>query len=145
MAWRHVPGWCCGAWTATRLEGIQLDHAATLWSCCRGNGNAKHAAGTEPYMHRSAGWHGTNLGSSQDTLWCSQTPPECCQAQVPDLDHPTCAIHKDVVTLEVTVDDSWLMCMQVHQPLQDLPCPTLQHLLINVLMLLAVPGIAADT
>jgi hypothetical protein len=43
------------------------------------------------------------------------------------------------------VDDGWLMSMQVHQPLQDLPGPALEHLLINVLVLLAVPAHNSST
>lgn len=37
------------------------------------------------------------------------------------------------------MDDSRIMGMKVHQALQDLPRPPLQHLFINVLVLLAVP------
>lgn len=38
------------------------------------------------------------------------------------------------------VDDGRVVRMQVHQPLQDLPCPALEHLFINGLVLLAVPA-----
>lgn len=37
------------------------------------------------------------------------------------------------------------VAMQVHQPTQDLPSPTLQHLSINVLVALAIPARIAPT
>lgn len=42
--------------------------------------------------------------------------------------------------LEISVNDGWVVAMQVHQALQNLPGPTLEHLLINVFVPLAVPG-----
>lgn len=42
------------------------------------------------------------------------------------------------------MDDGRLVRMQVHQALQNLPGPPLQHLLVNVLVLLAVPTAGAQ-
>mmetsp|Transcript_3161 Transcript_3161/g.5419 ORF Transcript_3161/g.5419 Transcript_3161/m.5419 type:complete len:237 (-) Transcript_3161:439-1149(-) len=78
-------------------------------------------------------------------LWCAknalrsgEATPKRSQAQVTNLNDATGTVHKYVIAFEVTVDDGWIMSVQIHQALQDLPCPAFQHLLINVLVLLAV-------
>jgi hypothetical protein len=77
---------------------------------------------------------------TQHALRRGQPPPQRGQAQVPNLDLAAGAVDKDVIAFEVAVDDGGVVRMQVHQPLQDLPRPAPQHLLINVLVLLAVPA-----
>lgn len=39
-----------------------------------------------------------------------------------------CSVDKDVVALDVAVDDWWVVRVQVYQPLQDLSAPPLDHL-----------------
>lgn len=50
------------------------------------------------------------------------------QSQVPDLDRAGGARDKDVVTLQVPVDDGRRSRVQEVEPLQDLSTPTLEQL-----------------
>lgn len=75
---------------------------------------------------------------TQHALGCGQAAPQCSKAKIAYFHHTRRAIHKDVITLEIPVDDGGLMCMQIHKPLQDLPSPSFEHLLINALVLLAI-------
>jgi hypothetical protein len=75
--------------------------------------------------------------------WCAhnrQSPLAAGQPQVGDLDLPTRAVDQDVITLEVSVHDGWVVCVQVQQALQDLEGPALDGLLADELVLFAVPA-----
>jgi hypothetical protein len=44
-----------------------------------------------------------------------------CKSKVTNLDFPLVAIDKDIVALEVTVYDRWVMTMKVKKTSQNLP------------------------
>lgn len=80
------------------------------------------------------------MGRTQHRLRRSAGAQQSCQSQVADLDDPFRAIDEDVVTFEVTVDDGRVVAVQIYQAAQNLPCPTLQHLVVDHLVPLAVPA-----
>jgi hypothetical protein len=49
------------------------------------------------------------------------------QAKVTDLDLPLVAVHEDVVTLEVPVNDGRIVAVQVQQAAEDLSAPVLHR------------------
>ncbi len=63
-----------------------------------------------------------------------------CKSKVTNLDFPLVAIDKDIVALEVTVYDRWVMTMKVKKTSQNLPWPVLYSLDVNMFMSFAVPG-----
>ena len=65
---------------------------------------------------------------------------ESGEAQVSDLNGAGGARDEDVVTLEVAVDDRGCARMEEEQALQDLAAPILQHLHVDFLEPLDVPG-----
>ena len=55
-------------------------------------------------------------------------PLQSGQPQVPNLDQASGAIDKDIVTLEVSVNNGWLPGVEEMEPPQDLPPPATNHL-----------------
>nr|GMD28325.1 hypothetical protein Iba_chr08eCG6290 [Ipomoea batatas] len=49
----------------------------------------------------------------------------CCKAKVPNLDLSKMAIHKNIVTLEVSVDDRGVVAMQINKACEYLARPNL--------------------
>ena len=80
------------------------------------------------------------MGRTQHRLRRSAGAQQGCQTQVADLDDTFRAIDEDVVTLEVAVDDGRVVAVQIYQAAQNLPCPPLQHLVVDDLVPLAVPA-----
>lgn len=64
---------------------------------------------------------------------------QCGKPQITNFDNALTAIDKNIVTLEVSVDDGGLVTMQVDQPAKNLPCPSLEHLIIRMLVAFAIP------
>lgn len=62
------------------------------------------------------------------------------QAKVADLDLPLVAVHEDVVTLEVPVNDGRIMAVQVQQAAEDLPAPVLHRPYVHPSVPLPVPN-----
>jgi hypothetical protein len=54
---------------------------------------------------------------------------ERSEAEIANLDDTRAAVDKDVVTLEVAVNDGWVVTVQVDQALQHLPGPALEDAL----------------
>lgn len=62
------------------------------------------------------------------------------QAEVTNLDLALVAVNEDVVTLEVPVDDGWIMAVQVQQAAKDLPAPVLHRPYVHPPVSLPVPN-----
>jgi len=62
------------------------------------------------------------------------------QAKVADLDLALVAVHEDVVTLEVPVDDRRIVAVQVQQAAEDLPAPVLHRPYVHPPVPLPVPN-----
>ena len=62
------------------------------------------------------------------------------QAEVADLDLTLVAVHEDVVTLEVPVDDGRIVAVQVQQAAEDLPAPVLHRPYVHPPVPLPVPN-----
>jgi hypothetical protein len=62
------------------------------------------------------------------------------QAEVADLDLALVAVHEDVVTLEVPVDDGRIVAVQVQQAAEDLPAPMLHRPYVHPSVPLPVPN-----
>jgi hypothetical protein len=54
-------------------------------------------------------------------------------AHVSNLDFAMCTIDKDVVTLDVAVNDGRVVRVEIDQALQDLPAPSLNNFDVGVL------------
>lgn len=76
--------------------------------------------------------YGSLGGRTYDTLG-KRSPLESGEAQVTDLNGSSGPSDKDVVTLEVTVDDWRRPCMKEVKPFQDLPTPTAQDFDLHLL------------
>lgn len=134
--WRHELR------VARRAAGSQQ---ASMSASRKGEQTSSPRAPAGECCFKQASQHGkvacyAHLRRAEHTLRRGEAAPERSQSQVADLDDATRAIYKDVVALEVAVDDGRVVCMQIHQSLQNLPCPPLEHLLVDVLVLLAVPA-----
>jgi len=62
------------------------------------------------------------------------------QAEIADLDLTLVAVHEDVVTLEVPVDDRRIVAVQVQQAAEDLPAPVLHRPYVHPPVPLPVPN-----
>lgn len=76
---------------------------------------------------------------TEDTLGRRLVLDERSKAQVADLDDSRTAVDKDIIALEVAVDNGRVVTVQVHQALQHLPGPALEDALRDLLVLLTVP------
>lgn len=76
---------------------------------------------------------------TEDTLGRRLVLDERSKAQVADLDDARAAVDKDIIALEVAVDNGRVVTVQVHQALQHLPGPALEDTLRDLLVLLTVP------
>ncbi len=57
---------------------------------------------------------------TNDTVSCMCLSQNGRKSQVPNFDLPLIAIHKNVVTLQVTMYDWWIVTMQVKEATQNL-------------------------
>lgn len=62
------------------------------------------------------------------------------QTKVADLDLALVAVHEDVVTLEVPVDDGRIVAVQVQQAAENLPAPVLHRPYVHPPVSLPVPN-----
>lgn len=54
-------------------------------------------------------------------------PEDSSKPEIPNFDLPLITIDEDVVTLEVPVDHRGVTAMEIYQPFQNLPAPTLHR------------------
>jgi len=66
------------------------------------------------------------------------------EAEVANLDLALVAVHEDVVTLEVPVDDGWIVAVQIQQAAEDLPAPVLHRPYVHPPVPLPVPKSPPD-
>jgi hypothetical protein len=66
------------------------------------------------------------------------------ETEVANLDLSLVAVHEDVVTLEVPVDDGRIVAMQVQQAAEDLPAPVLHRPYVHPPVPLPVPKSSID-
>lgn len=69
---------------------------------------------------------------------------DCSEAEVANLDLALVAVHEDVVTLEVPVNDGWIVAMEVQQAAEDLPAPVLHRPYVHPPVPLPVPKSPPD-
>ena len=67
-------------------------------------------------------------------------PKNRSEAKIANFDFPLVTIDKDIVTLEISVDDWRVMTMEIEKPSQDLPAPMLHCPNVHSLVLLPVPS-----
>ena len=66
------------------------------------------------------------------------------EAEVANLDVALVAVHEDVVTLEVPVDDGRIVAVQIQQAAEDLPAPVLHRPYVHPPVPLPVPKSPPD-
>jgi len=66
------------------------------------------------------------------------------EAEVANLDLALVAVHEDVVTLEVPVDDGRIVAVQIQQAAEDLPAPVLHRPYVHPPVPLPVPKSPPD-
>jgi len=66
------------------------------------------------------------------------------EAEVANLDLALVAVHEDVVTLEVPVDDGRIVAVQIQQAAEDLPAPVLHRPYVHSPVPLPVPKSPPD-
>jgi hypothetical protein len=80
----------------------------------------------------------TGKNHTRTTLRYCRAPEKCRQPKIANLDNSSAAIHEDIVALQISVYNGRIVSVKVNKALQNLPCPPLQSVLAQVLVLLAI-------
>lgn len=63
----------------------------------------------------------------------------CRKTKISNLNHPLVSINKDIITLEIFMNDRWIIAMKVSKTFQDLSAPILDSPNVDLPMLQSIP------
>lgn len=65
------------------------------------------------------------LQGTDDTMCRMAVPQHSCKTKITNFDLSKMAINKDIITLEVSMDNRRVVSVEINKPFQDLPSPGL--------------------